>query len=409
LLIMFTLRDRNIFQFNRRLTIMKLHEYQSKALLHEAGLPVSKGINVTSADEVAVAIQKTGITKGVAKAQAYTGGRGKAGGIKLFNSTDEAIEFARKLIGMQLVTHQTGPDGEMVHSVLLEEASEIKKEFYLAILLDRGKVSPLIMVSPDGGMDIEAVAEKTPERILKLYPEIGQPLSLQLIIDGASFLGLNSNLAIQFSDLLQKLYKVYLDSDASLLEINPLIINDNDQLIVLDCKLDIDDNALFRQKRNGWDPNSGKNPAEIEASKYSMSYISLGGNIGCMVNGAGLAMATMDSIKYNGGDPANFLDVGGSATEEAVTQAFNIISNDNSVDSILVNIFGGIMKCDTIARGIVAAVKKSGLKVPLVVRLEGTNVEFGREIINNSGLNIISANDLDDAAHKAVKVTKKKS
>lgn len=386
---------------------MKLHEYQSKKLLREAGLPVPGGVHVRHYSEVKAALKQLGIKKGVVKAQAYTGGRGKAGGIKLFKTEDEAIGFTKQLIGMQLVTHQTGPDGVKVHSVLIEEASNIDKEFYVAILLDRAKVSPLIMISPDGGMDIEAVAEKTPERIVRLYPEFGKVLSDKLKSDAARFLGLSGTLANQLGSVLQKLFDVYLKYDASLLEINPLITTAEWNLAVLDCKFDIDDNAVFRQLETGGDPNGDKTPAEIEAAKYGMSYISLDGNIGCMVNGAGLAMATMDSIKHNGGEPANFLDVGGSASEEAVTHAFDIISNDHAVGAILVNIFGGIMKCDTIANGIVAAVKKSGLKVPLVVRLEGTNVDLGKEIIRNSGLNIISANNLDDAAQKTVSVTKK--
>lgn len=386
---------------------MKLHEYQSKKLLREAGLPVPNGVHVCHYNELKAALGQLGIKKGVVKAQAYTGGRGKAGGIKLFKTEGQAIEYTKQLIGMQLVTHQTGPDGVKVHSVLIEEASNIDKEFYVAILLDRAKVSPLIMISPDGGMDIEAVAEKTPERILRLYPEFGKALSDKLKSEAARFLGLSGSLANELGNVLQKLFDVYLKYDASLLEINPLITTTEGHLAVLDCKFDIDDNAVYRQLETGGDPNGDKTPAEIEAAKYGMSYISLDGNIGCMVNGAGLAMATMDSIKHNGGEPANFLDVGGSASEEAVTHAFNIISNDHAVGAILVNIFGGIMKCDTIANGIVAAVKKSGLKVPLVVRLEGTNVDLGKEIIHNSGLNIISANNLDDAAQKAVSVTKK--
>jgi succinyl-CoA synthetase beta subunit len=386
---------------------MKLHEYQSKKLLREAGLPVPNGVHVCHYNELKAALGQLGIKKGVVKAQAYTGGRGKAGGIKLFKTEGQAIEYTKQLIGMQLVTHQTGPDGVKVHSVLIEEASNIDKEFYVAILLDRAKVSPLIMISPDGGMDIEAVAEKTPERIVRLYPEFGKALSDKLKSEAARFLGLSGSLANELGNVLQKLFDVYLKYDASLLEINPLITTTEGHLAVLDCKFDIDDNAVFRQLETGGDPNGDKTPAEIEAAKYGMSYISLDGNIACMVNGAGLAMATMDSIKHNGGEPANFLDVGGSASEEAVTHAFNIISNDHAVGAILVNIFGGIMKCDTIANGIVAAVKKSGLKVPLVVRLEGTNVDLGKEIIHNSGLNIISANNLDDAAQKAVSVTKK--
>lgn len=386
---------------------MKLLEYQSKALLRDAGLPVPESIHVTSPAEVQDALKKVSFTRGVVKAQAFTGGRGKAGGIKLFTTPYEAEKYASEIIGMQLVTHQTGPEGVKVHSALLEKAGTGLKEFYLAILLDRAKVGPLIMISPDGGVDIEEVAQKTPERILRLYPEFGKSVSDELKTKAADFLGLKGELKKQLGDILQKLYEVYLQRDALLIEINPLALTDDNKLALLDCKFDIDDNAIFRQKDTGGDPDAEKNDAEIEASKHGMSYISLDGNIGCMVNGAGLAMATMDSIKHNGGEPANFLDVGGSATEEAVTKAFDLISGDHAVECILVNIFGGIMKCDTIANGIVAAIKKSGLKLPLVVRLEGTNVDIGKKIIEESGLNIISAENLDDAARKSVAVTKK--
>jgi succinyl-CoA synthetase beta subunit len=386
---------------------MKLHEFQSKALLQAAGIPVPRAINVESPDEVAEGLKKLGLQSGVIKAQAFTGGRGKAGGIKFFNSVDEAVSYANDMIGMTLVTHQTGPEGVKIHSALLAEETDIEQELYVAILLDRAKVNPVIMVSPDGGMDIEEVASKTPERILNLYPEFGKPLDSQLIEKAAAFLGLKGDLEKQFADILPKLYQVYLDRDATLVEINPMVITPEQKISLLDCKFDIDDNAAYRQLDTGADPNAEKTEAEMEAARYDMSYITLDGNIGCMVNGAGLAMATMDSIKHNGGEPANFLDVGGSATEEAVTQAFGIISSDKAVECILVNIFGGIMQCDTIANGIVAAVQKTGLKLPLVVRLEGTNVELGKEIIKNSGLNIISADNLDDAAKKAVSVIQK--
>lgn len=386
---------------------MKLHEFQSKALLHAAGIPVPKGINVESSDKVADGLNTLGLSSGVIKAQAFTGGRGKAGGIKFFNNVTEAVTYADQMIGMTLVTHQTGLDGVKIHSVLLAEETDIEQELYVAILLDRTKVNPVIMVSPDGGMDIEEVAVKSPERILNLYPTFGEPLSNGLIEQAAGFLGLKGDLAIQFADILPKLYKVYLDRDATLLEINPMVITPEQKITLLDCKFDIDDNAVYRQLETGGDPNAEKTKAEIDAATYDMSYITLDGNIGCMVNGAGLAMATMDSIKHNGGEPANFLDVGGSATEEAVTKAFEIISSDKAVECILVNIFGGIMQCDTIANGIVAAVHKSGLELPLVVRLEGTNVEIGKQIIRDSKLNIINADNLDDAAKKAVSVIRK--
>lgn len=383
---------------------MKLHEYQSKALIQKARINLPKGINVETPEDVPAALEKLGISKGVIKAQAFTGGRGKAGGIKFFNSVEEAVKYATDMIGMTLVTHQTGPEGVKVHSVLLAEETDIDKELYIAFLLDRAEISTTIMISPEGGMEIEDVAENTPERILHLHPEFDQPIADDLLDQAAAFLGLEGDLKNQLSDMLQKLYRVYLDYDASLLEINPLVLTPDKKLSVLDCKFDVDDNAVYRQAATGGDAQAEMDKAEIEASKYGMSYISLDGNIGCMVNGAGLAMATMDSIKHNGGEPANFLDVGGSATEEAVTKAFEIISSDKNVQCILVNIFGGIMKCDTIANGIVAAVSKSGLKLPLVVRLEGTNVDLGKKIIEESGLNIISAENLDDAAKQSVSV-----
>ncbi|HET9570733.1 MAG TPA: ADP-forming succinate--CoA ligase subunit beta [Bacteroidales bacterium] len=388
---------------------MKLLEYQSKNILREAGLPVPRSLPVKSAEEIPAALQKLGITRGVVKAQAFTGARGKAGGIKLFNNEQEAKDLTSRMIGMQLVTHQTGPEGVKIHLVLIEEACSIEKEFYMAITLDRTAVNPLIMISPDGGMDIEAVSAKSPERILRIYPEINQPISAELLHKASDFLGLEGSLASQFHDVLQKLYVVYYNTDAMLLEINPLAVTTDQRLLLLDCKLDIDDNADYRQMETGGDPNAEKTHSEIEAANWGMSYISMDGNIGCMVNGAGLAMATMDSIKYSGGSPANFLDVGGSATEEAVAKAIEIIAGDHAVECILVNIFGGIMKCDTIAIGIVAAVSKSVLKIPMVVRLEGNNVELGKEILANSGLNIQSADSLDEAARKAVLLTRKNS
>jgi len=387
---------------------MKLHEFQSKNLLKKAGLPIPRSVHIENPVQVVSALETSRIVKGVVKAQAFTGGRGKAGGIKLFNSPEQASLFTRNMIGNKLVTHQSGPEGVMIHSVLIEEASNIDRELYCSILLDRGKANPVIMISPDGGMDIEEVAEKTPERIMKIYPHFNHPVGFEDLEKAAEFLGLSGVLKNEFADLIQRLYRLYFDYDVMLLEINPLVITSDQHLMVLDCKLEIDDNALFRQTQTGGDPNADKTVAEIEAAKYGMSYISLKGNIACMVNGAGLAMATMDNIKNYGGEPANFLDVGGSASEEAVTKAFEIISADHTVDCILVNIFGGIMKCDTIANGIVIAADKTGLNVPLVVRLEGTNVELGKRILEQSGLNIINAENLDDASLKAVEVSKTK-
>ena len=386
---------------------MKLHEYQAKKLLKEFQLPVPRGIKIDNADQTFDALKELGISKGVIKAQAYTGGRGKAGGVKLFSTPQEAKELAQSIIGMTLVTHQTGPQGVLVESVLLEEASSIVHEYYIAILVDRSDSCPVIILSPDGGMDIEEVADKSPERIMKLNLIYGKPISNQQISEAAKFLSLE-NLQKQLGSVLQGLYDVFCKYDAMMLEINPLIKTSTDELLILDCKFDIDDNAIYRQLESGGDPYAEKNAAEIEAKKWGMSYIALEGEIGCMVNGAGLAMATMDSIKYFGKEPANFLDVGGSANEEAVAKAFEIISSDERVKCIFINIFGGIMKCDTIAQGIVAAVQKVGLHVPLVVRLEGTNVELGKKIINESGLDIISASNLADGAEKAVSLLQNK-
>jgi succinyl-CoA synthetase beta subunit len=387
---------------------MKLHEYQAKAILRRAGLPVPKSEVVHKVEEVQGALAGLGMSSGVAKAQAYTGGRGKAGGIKLFKTAEEAASLTRQLLGMTLVTKQTGPEGVKIHSVLLEEASVIKRELYLAVTLDRAKANIVFILSPEGGMDIEEVAEKTPDRIKKLYPAWGKNVDPALAAEGAKFLGLEGALASGFADVLQKLYQVFQERDCSLLEINPLVVNGEGGLSLLDCKFTIDENALFRQTDTGGDPDAEKDPSEIEAAKFGLSYIKLDGDIGCMVNGAGLAMATMDIIAHHGAQPANFLDVGGSASEEAVTKAFQIITSDRNVKGILVNIFGGIMPCDRIARGIINAVKTTGLKVPLVVRLEGTNVKEGQALINESGLNLTSAVDLEDAAKKAAQAVKGK-
>jgi succinyl-CoA synthetase beta subunit len=387
---------------------MKLHEYQGKALLRKAGLPVPRGEVVFNASEVPSALLALGGEKGVAKAQAFTGGRGKAGGIKLFANAAEAEAMSKQLIGMTLVTHQTGPEGVKIEAVLLEEQSQVKRELYFAVTLDRAKANIVFILSPEGGMDIEEIADKSPEKILKLWPEWKTGPDDALLKQAAEFLGLQGTQAAQFADIARNLYKSYVDADCSLLEINPLAVNAAGDLILLDAKVLIDDNAEYRQKETGGDPDAEKDPGEIEAAKYGLSYIKLDGNIGCMVNGAGLAMATMDIIAHYGEQPANFLDVGGSASEEAVTKAFEIICADKNVKTLLVNIFGGIMPCDRIARGIVNAVNNLGLKVPLVVRLEGTNVEEGKAVIAASGLNLISADDLEDAARKAAAAVKAK-
>jgi succinyl-CoA synthetase beta subunit len=380
---------------------MKLHEYQAKALLRKKGLPVPRGEVVFNKGEVAQALKGLGMTRGVAKAQAFTGGRGKAGGIKMFADGAEAEKVSEALIGMTLVTHQTGPEGVKIEAVLLEEASQISRELYCAWTLDRAKSSPVLILSPAGGMDIEEIAEHSPEKILKLHPDFEKGLKEAFLKQSADFLGLAGKQYDQWKLIVQGLYEAYLESDADILEINPLAVNGDGDLAVLDCKVVIDENALFRQQNLGGDPNGDKDPAEIEAGKYGLSYIKLDGNIGCLVNGAGLAMATMDIIAHYGAQPANFLDVGGSATEEAVTKAFEIICADANVKAILVNIFGGIMPCDRIARGIIGAVNNTGLKLPLVVRLEGTNVQEGKKLIVESGLSIISAEDLEDGAKKA--------
>jgi succinyl-CoA synthetase beta subunit len=324
----------------------------------------------------------------------------------LFKSAQEAEAVSKQLIGMTLVTKQTGPQGVNIEAVLLEEASVIKRELYVAVTLDRAKANIVFILSPEGGMDIEEVAESHPERIKKLYPAWGRNVDSALAAEGAKFLGLEGEQGKAFADVLEKLYRIYQEKDCSLLEINPLIVNDKGGLALLDCKFNIDDNAVYRQKDTGGDENAEKDPSEIEAAKYGLSYIKLDGDIGCMVNGAGLAMATMDIIAHYGAQPANFLDVGGSASEEAVTKAFEIISSDKNVKAILVNIFGGIMPCDRIARGVVNAVKTTGLKVPLVVRLEGTNVKEGKEVIEMSGLDLTSASDLEDGARKAAELVK---
>ncbi|MGL1934905.1 MAG: ADP-forming succinate--CoA ligase subunit beta [Fibrobacterales bacterium] len=379
---------------------MKLHEYQAKALLAKAELPVPACKMVDSVTDVAAALTELNVTNGLVKAQAFTGGRGKAGGVKFFTALEEAEKLTEGMLGMTLVTHQTGPEGVLVDSVLITVDTAIETELYLAMMVDRTKGSVVIMLSEEGGMEIEEIAEEMPEKILKLYPSIVDGITSEISAEAAAFMNLKGSLATQFDDMLKKLFKVFVERDCTLLEINPLVINDKDELKVLDCKFEIDDNAVFRQGDSGGDPVAEKSENEVEADKYNMSYIELDGNIGCMVNGAGLAMATMDIIKYYGQEPANFLDVGGSATEEAVTEAFKLISSDVKVKAILVNIFGGIMKCDIIANGIIAATKKIGLTLPLVVRLEGTNVDEGLKIINESGLNIVGAKTMADGAQK---------
>ncbi len=386
---------------------MNIHEYQGKELFRTYEIPVPRGHVAFSIDE-AVSIAKeldSGVV--VVKAQIHAGGRGKAGGVKIANSIDEVRTYAKELLGKTLVTHQTAEEGQVIQRLLVEEGVDIQKEYYVGFVLNRdtGRVS--LMASTEGGMDIEEVAENTPEKIL--YEEI-DPLVGLTAFQGrrmAFGLGLGKKGVKQAVELFQKLYKLYQDSDASIIEINPFIITSEEKLIALDAKLNFDDNALYRQERiRGYRDESEEDPKELEAGKYDLSYIALEGNIGCMVNGAGLAMATMDIIKHYGGSPANFLDVGGSATTENVSNAFKILLSDKNVKGVFVNIFGGIMKCDVIAAGIVEALETIEMNVPLVVRLEGTNVEKGREILENSSAKVISAVSMDDGAKKIVEVTK---
>jgi len=386
---------------------MNVHEYQAKAILRNFGVPVPEGhvvYNINSARDWA---KRLGEGPYAVKAQIHAGGRGKGGGVKIAKTADEAKKFAREMFGMNLVTHQTGPEGKIVKRVLIESGCNIADEFYISFLVDRATDKVTLMASAEGGMDIEEVAAKTPE---KLFFEVVDPVVGLTAFQArkvAFKLGFEIAQVKQAVPLLMNLYKTFIETDCSLLEINPLVLTGEGNLLCLDAKINFDENALFRHIRildlRDYDE---EDPMEIEASQYDLSYIALDGNIGCMVNGAGLAMATMDIIKHYGGDPANFLDVGGSATIERVTEAFKIILSDKKVEGILVNIFGGIMKCDVIATGVIEGAKQVGVKVPLVVRLEGTNVDLGKKLLAESGLNIVSADGMADAAEKIVKAVK---
>ncbi|MGH6790557.1 MAG: ADP-forming succinate--CoA ligase subunit beta [Pseudolabrys sp.] len=386
---------------------MNIHEYQAKALLREFGVPVPRGIAAFTVDEAVKAANELGGPVWVVKAQIHAGGRGKAGGVKVVKSVDDVKKESTRILGSTLVTHQTGPHGKKVGRLYIEEGSAIDREFYLSALIDRETSRVAFVVSTEGGMDIEEVAHKTPAKILtfSIDPATGvMPHHARRV---AQALKISGDLAKQADSLLGKLYAAFTQKDMSLLEINPLVVTKDNQLICLDAKVSFDGNALYRHADVvALRDLTEEDEKEIEASKYDLNYIALDGSIGCMVNGAGLAMASMDIIKLYGMTPANFLDVGGSATKEKVTAAFKIITSDPNVKGILVNIFGGIMKCDVIAEGVVAAVKEVGLKVPLVVRLEGTNVELGKKIIAESKLNVTSGDDLDDAAQKIVKAVK---
>jgi succinyl-CoA synthetase beta subunit len=385
---------------------MKIHEYQGKEILKKYGVAVPQGTMVTTREEAEAAAKDvlgSGATGVVVKAQIHAGGRGKGGGVKIAKSVEEAAEIAAKMLGMKLVTHQTGPEGRIVHRLLVEETLPIEKELYLGILVDRGEGKPVFMASAAGGMDIEQVAAERPEAILKQYIDPGMGLEPFQARKIAFTLGLKPsqiNPAVQF---LTGLYRAFMDTDASLVEINPFITCTDGRLFALDAKLTFDDNALFRHPDIRELRDIGEeDPLEVEASKYNLNYIKLEGSVGCMVNGAGLAMATMDIIKYAGGMPANFLDVGGGANAEQVAHAFEILLSDKSVRAVLINIFGGILRVDTLAAGVVEAARKTHLQLPVVLRLEGTNVEEGKKILLESGLNFIVADTMKDAADKVV-------
>ncbi len=387
---------------------MKIHEYQGKEILRNFGVPVPRGIPAFTVQEAVEAAQKLGGPVWVVKAQIHAGGRGKGGGVKLARSIDEVKKLAGEILGMQLVTHQTGPQGQKVRRLLIEEGADIKKEYYVSAVTDRASQKVALMASSEGGMDIEEVARATPEKIIKVFvdPAIGlTDAQAKTLADGITVPATSTAKAV---DVLKKLYKVYMETDAALVEVNPLVLEGNGNIKALDAKFNFDPNALYRHPEIvAYRDLDEEDPAEIEASKFDLAYISLDGNIGCLVNGAGLAMATMDTIKLFGGEPANFLDVGGGATAEKVTEAFKIMLNNPAVKGILVNIFGGIMKCDTIAEGIVAACKAVNLSVPLVVRMKGTNEDLGKKILADSGLPIISADTMADAATKIVAAVSK--
>jgi succinyl-CoA synthetase beta subunit len=386
---------------------MKIHEYQGKEIFRRYGMSVPRGIPAFSVDEAVATAKSLGGPVWVVKAQIHAGGRGKGGGVKVAKSLDDVKARASEILGMQLVTHQTGPAGQKVRRLLIEEGADIRKELYVGMVVDRASQRVVLMASSEGGMDIEEVAAKTPEKIERVTIDPKTGLTDADADDVARKIGVPEGSIGQARTILQGLYRAFDETDASLAEINPLVITGDGKVIALDAKLNFDDNALFRHpdivEMRDLDE---EDPNEIAASKFDLSYISLDGNIGCLVNGAGLAMATMDVIKLYGGEPANFLDVGGGATAEKVTEAFKIMLRNPHLKAILVNIFGGIMKCDTIAEGVIAASKAVGLKVPLVVRMKGTNEELGRKILADSGLPIISANDMAQAAEKVVAAAK---
>ncbi len=386
---------------------MNIHEYQAKEVLRQYGVATGRGIPAFSVEDAVKAAENLGGPVWVVKAQIHAGGRGKGGGVKVVKSIEDVRAEAERMLGMTLVTHQTGPEGKEVHRLYIEEGTAIARELYLSMVVDRETSRIAFIASTEGGMDIEEVAHRTPEKIISVHvdpaagfqPYVGRAIAKALKLEG--------DLAKQAAKMVAGLYRAFTEKDMSLLEINPLVVTKDNHLVCLDAKINFDGNALERHPEiRELRDLTEEDPKEIEASKYDLSYVALDGTIGCMVNGAGLAMATMDIIKLYGAEPANFLDVGGGASKEKVTAAFKIITADPKVKGILVNIFGGIMKCDIIAEGVLAAVREVGLQVPLVVRLEGTNVELGKKIITDSGLNVIPADDLDDAAKKIVKAVK---
>lgn len=385
---------------------MNIHEYQGKAILKEYGVAVPRGRVAFSVEEAVQIAEELG-GRAVVKAQIHAGGRGKAGGVKVAKSLDEVRRYAGELLGMTLVTHQTGPEGKVVKRLLIEELTDIQKEYYIGLVVDRASGRVVMMASEEGGTEIEEVAAKTPEKIVRetIDPAVGlQPFQARKLAFAIHIPKPLVNQAVQF---MMGLYQAFVDKDCSVAEINPLVVTGDGKVLALDAKLNFDSNALFRHPEllELRDPDE-EDPREQQAAQFGLSYIALDGNIGCMVNGAGLAMATMDIIKYYGGEPANFLDVGGGATKERVIEAFKLITSSDKVKAILINIFGGIVRCDMIAEGIIAAVKEVGLKIPVVVRLQGTNVERGRELLAKSGLAITPADDLNDAAQKAVAAAK---
>jgi succinyl-CoA synthetase beta subunit len=386
---------------------MKIHEYQAKAILAKHGVPVPQGEVVFNADDAKSAAQRLGGGTVVVKAQIHAGGRGKGGGVKVVRDPEEAREAAKKMIGMTLVTYQTGPQGQQVSRVLVEQGLRIKRELYLGVVIDRATERPVLMVSPEGGVDIETVAAETPERIFKEHIHPGAGLAAFQTRKLAFALGLEGPQIGQAGKFMSAVWESFQATDASLIEINPLIVTEEGNLLALDAKMNFDDNALYRhpdvKELRDLDEEA---PLEVEASRYSLNYIKLDGTIGCMVNGAGLAMATMDIIKIAGGQPANFLDVGGGANVEQIRNAFKILMSDTSVKAVLINIFGGILRCDVLAEGVIAAVRELGVPVPIVIRMEGTNVEKGKQMLKDSGLNFTTADTMGEAAERVVALAK---